>query len=109
VTLMQPLFANVVFDFFLRGGPIMWPILFCLVAALVVVVERSLWWWKLSQRSQTAPLNDAFAAISQGEFEQATQLTNRPENPFLSTVHEGLLHAHTSFPRGDAIARHGRH
>jgi hypothetical protein len=37
------MFANVVFDFFVRGGPIMWPILFCLTAALVVVVERALW------------------------------------------------------------------
>ena len=34
---MNPLFANVAFDFFLRGGPIMWPILLCLIAALVVV------------------------------------------------------------------------
>lgn len=93
---MNPMFANVVFDFFLRGGPIMWPILFCLLAALVVVIERSLWWWSLSRRSRTAVLNETFEAVSQGRFEHAVKLTRQANDPFLATVHEGLLHAHTS-------------
>jgi len=33
---MHPFLANIVVDYFLRGGPIMWPILFCMVAALIV-------------------------------------------------------------------------
>lgn len=93
---MHPLFANVVVDFFIRGGPIMWPILFCLIAALAVVVERSLWWWALSRRSRIAGLNEAFEAISQGRFEHAVKVTHQANDPYLATVHEGLLHAHTS-------------
>ena len=30
--------ANVAVDLFLKGGPVMWPILFCLIAALVVAI-----------------------------------------------------------------------
>jgi len=93
---MNPLFANVAFDFFLRGGPIMWPILLCLIAALVVVVERSLWWWSLGRRSAGDRLNETFEAVSQGRFEQAVKLTRQANDPYLATVHEGLLHAHTS-------------
>lgn len=93
---MNPLLANVVVDFFIRGGPIMWPILFCLIAALAVVVERSLWWWTLSRRSRAAVLHEAFEAISQGRFEHAVKLTRQANDPYLATVHEGLLHAHTS-------------
>lgn len=90
------MFANVAFDFFLRGGPIMWPILFCLLAALVVVTERALWWLSLGRRSRGAALNETFEAVSQGRFEHAVKLTRQANDPFLATVHEGLLHAHTS-------------
>ncbi len=93
---MSPLFANVVFDFFLRGGPIMWPILFCLLAALVVVTERALWWLSLGRRARGEALNETFEAVSQGRFEHAVKLTRQANDPFLATVHEGLLHAHTS-------------
>lgn len=93
---LQPIFANVVVDYFLRGGPIMWPILFCLLAALTVVLERSIWWGSLRRRAKARELEAAYDAISEGEFERAAQLTHSSENPFLATVHDGLLHAHSS-------------
>jgi biopolymer transport protein ExbB len=88
--------ANIVVDFFVRGGPIMWPILFCFVAALIVVVERSLWWWSLARRSNVDTLNAAFEGIAQGRFDEASQLTRTGGDPYLATAHEGLLHAHSS-------------
>jgi len=94
---MNPLLANVVVDLFVRGGPVMWPILFCLVAALVVVAERAFWWWSLGRRERVDKLNEVFDAISQGRFEQAVRLTRQGSDPFLATIHEGLVHAHTSF------------
>jgi biopolymer transport protein ExbB len=93
---MTPIFANIVVDFFVRGGPIMWPILFCAIAALVVVVERSIWWWSLNRRTRTEALNETFEAVSQGRFEHAVKVTRQANDPMLATVHEGLLHAHTS-------------
>ena len=74
----------------------MWPILFCLVAALIVVAERALWWWSLQRRSSNDTLNLAFEAIAEGRFEQAVKLTRQGNDPFLATVHEGLMHGHTS-------------
>jgi biopolymer transport protein ExbB len=93
---MNPVFANIVIDFFIRGGPIMWPILLCFFAALFIVVERSLWWWSLTRRSREDTLNEAFEAITQGRFDQAVRLTRQGNDPFLATVHEGLMHAHSS-------------
>lgn len=93
---MTPLFANVVVDLFLKGGPMMWPILACLVAALVVVTERALWWWELKRRCNTLTLHAAYDAIAAGGFDRAVCLTESSGDPFLITVREGLLHAHTS-------------
>ena len=93
---MNPLFANVALDFFLRGGPIMWPILVCLIAALAVVAERALWWASLARRSAGGSLSETFEAVGQGRFEHAVKLTRQANDPYLATVHEGLLHAHTS-------------
>ncbi|MGV3772482.1 MAG: MotA/TolQ/ExbB proton channel family protein [Verrucomicrobiales bacterium] len=94
---MNPLFGNIVVDLFFKGGPIMWPILICFLAALVVVIERSLWWWNLGRRSQSKELDPVFEAISDGRFNDAVQLTSsQPANPYMQTVQEGLTHAHSS-------------
>ncbi len=93
---MEPILANIVVDYFLQGGPIMWPLLLALLAAIVVVLERSIWWWMLRLRTRSNPLRLSFEAIAAGEFDAALALTDRPSDPFLTTVHQGLLHAHSS-------------
>lgn len=93
---MTPVFGNIVLDLFYKGGPIMWPILFCLIAALAVVVERSFWWWKLSHSTRADIQTEAFAAISQGDFPNALKLVANGEDPFLRTIKDGMLHAHSS-------------
>lgn len=93
---MTPLLANIVLDFFLKGGPVMWPILLCLLAALVVIIERTLWWWRLQWQTRAESLNASFDAISAGNFAAAVELTRDGSDPYLRTVQDGLLHAHSS-------------
>ena len=93
---MNPFFANIVVDLFLKGGPIMWPILACMIAAVVVGLERAFWWWNLNRRCQPSTLNETFDAVSNGEFARAIQLTEQSNDPHLLTVREGLLHAYSS-------------
>ncbi len=91
-----PFLANVAVDFFVKGGPIMWPILICALAALVVIIERSLWWWQLGRRSNLRSLEPTFEAIAKGNFANADELSAVPSNPFLATINDGLTHAHSS-------------
>lgn len=93
---MKPMLAHLALDFFLKGGLLMWPMLVTLIAALFVLLERALWWWNLKQRCQPAALNEIFAALGDGDFARAEQLTQQNDDPFLLTVREGLLHAHSS-------------
>ena len=93
---MNCILANIIIDYFFKGGPIMWPILLALLAALTVVLQRSLWWIALRMRVHSQPLEESFDAIAAGEFDQAIELTDSKSDPFLRTVHDGLLHAHSS-------------
>ena len=92
----HPVLANLIVEYFIKGGPVMWPILLAFLAALTVIFERSLWWLGLKKRTQAAALKESFDAISVGNFERALQLTSQTTDPFLNTVREGLLHAHSS-------------
>jgi biopolymer transport protein ExbB len=94
--IMHVLFANVVLDFFERGGPVMWPILVAFLAAVTVIAERVFWWTRLRRTSDPSALQKTFDAISNGEFDRAVELTDGTEDPHLNTVKAGLLHAHSS-------------
>jgi biopolymer transport protein ExbB len=91
-----PMLANIVVDYFEKGGPIMWPIGAAFFAAVTVVLERSLWWLSLRRRTDPATLNKCLGSIAEGDFESALKLSDLPQDPLLGTVHEGLLHAHSS-------------
>lgn len=93
---MPVVLGNVIVVYFLKGGPIMWPILLAFLVAVAVVLQRSLWWLRLEQRTDGRRLEQTFEAISAGNFAAAFTLSEDPDDPFLSTVHEGLLHAHSS-------------
>lgn len=88
--------ANLVLDYFLKGGPIMWPILVALLAAMTVVLERCIWWSALLWRTRSDALQQSFDAIAAGEFDAALNVTADASDPFLRTVHHGLLNAHSS-------------
>ncbi len=88
---MYPILANVILDYFEKGGPVMWPILVALLAALTVVLERMIWWWTLRLRPRRSEhvRQEPFDAIAEGRFDEAVDLTANNTSPFLRTVNEG--------------------
>jgi biopolymer transport protein ExbB len=88
--------ANIIVDYFQEGGPIMWPILVAFLAALTVVIERALWWWSLWRRTRSRVIQQTFDAIASGDFEKALLLADDPHDPFLQTIRDGLVNAHSS-------------
>jgi len=93
---MKLVIANIVVDEFLLGGPIMWPIVLALIAALTVGLQRALWWWRLRSQIRAGPLQQSFAAIVSGDFAHAEEITRSGHDPLLRTVHAGIIDAHTS-------------
>jgi len=88
--------ANIVVHWFVAGGPIMWPILGCLLLAGTVLVERMCWWWSLRKRLDPRRIEEVLAAVAEGRWERVVELTRESEDPFLVTLRSGLRNAHVS-------------
>ena len=92
------MFANIVFEFFLKGGPVMWPLLLCAVGAVAVVGERAFWWWRESRKRDMARRRKLLAALEHSDMEQAEMSAQGSEDPVIRMVRQSLNHEHTSIP-----------
>ena len=92
--------ANVVIDYFLKGGPIMYPILIVAVVAVCVVGERTFWWLRLNLRRDPETLEKVLAAMENGEFKAASVLAKDSDDPVVRMVWHGLNHYQHSSLQG---------
>jgi len=90
--------ANIVFQFFLKGGPVMWPILVCALTAVAVVGERSFWWWRESRKRDVVAREKLLASLEDGDVGLAKQLARNSEDAVVRMIHHSLDHAHGSMP-----------
>jgi biopolymer transport protein ExbB len=88
--------ANILVEYFEKGGPVMWPILVTGIVAVAVVGERTFWWIRESLRRDPATLEKLFAALEHGDFREAGRLSKESKDPIIRMVYHGLNHFHSS-------------
>lgn len=77
-------------DFFLKGGPLMWPLLACSIVALTVVIERGLFWMREGRRRDDQQRSRLFALTEGGEFEEALRERERRPDATVRVLLGGL-------------------
>ena len=87
--------ANVLVETFLKGGPIMWPILVCLIVALAAVAERLLYWRNVRRLRADKAFSEALWEVRLGQYGPAWQRTQGAASPFLVTLRSGLANGRT--------------
>src|SRR5207237_5155637 len=92
--------ANIVIDYFLKGGPVMYPILIVAIVAVCVVGERAFWWLRLSLRRDPATLEKVLAAMENGDFKAASGLAKDSDDPVVRMIWHGLNHYHHASLQG---------
>jgi biopolymer transport protein ExbB len=92
--------ANVVIDYFLKGGPIMYPILIVAIVAVCVVGERTFWWLRLNMRRDPDTLEKVLAAMENGDFKAASGQAKDSDDPVVRMVWHGLNHYQHSSLQG---------
>lgn len=90
------MFANVLVEFFIKGGPIMWPILVCTIVAVCVIGERIFWWSREKMRRDPQTLERLLAAIENGDFKAAASLSKDSKDPVIRMIWHGMNHVHSS-------------
>jgi biopolymer transport protein ExbB len=90
------LIANVVVDYFLKGGPVMYPILAVALVAICLIVERIVWWINVLTKRDARRLDDVFAALESGDFAKGIALSANARDPVVRMLQHGLLHHHSS-------------
>jgi biopolymer transport protein ExbB len=88
--------ANIIVAFFLKGGPVMWPILVSALVAVAVVGERFFWWIRESQRRDPKRLEQVLGALEGGDVPGASKLAEGSQDPVIRMIHHGLDHVNTS-------------
>ncbi len=89
--------ANIVVAYFLKGGPIMWPILVCAVVSAAVVGERAFWWWYETRQRDHETLMRVMDALQKGNIDEAAQLSRTSQDPVIQMVDRGLNEHDSSF------------
>ena len=82
--------------YFLRGGPVMYPIVIVSIIAVTVVLERIFWWSREGARRRTTTLNGIYDAIQAGDLEKASRLASDSTDSRVRVIYEGLNHQHES-------------
>jgi biopolymer transport protein ExbB len=88
--------SNILVKNFLAGGPVMWPILIAAIVAVAVIGERTFWWWRESRKREPQKLERLFAAIENGDFRQASEVSRGSSDPVVRMIWHGMNHFHSS-------------
>ena len=88
--------GNAALDLFLKGGPLMYPILLVSLISGTVILDRVFWWLRESSRKRTATLNRVYDAIKEGDVAKASKLSEDSTDPRLRVVWQGLNNQHDS-------------
>jgi biopolymer transport protein ExbB len=82
--------ANVVFQFFSKGGPVMWPILASAIVCVAVVGERAFWWLRESRKRDPQKLEQLLAALENSDLAAAKQAAVGSDDPVVRVIRHGL-------------------
>lgn len=87
---------------FVKGGPIMWPLLFASVVAVAVVLERLLFLLTEQRKKSPKTLGKFFAEVGKGNLTGAIQIAKQSKDAVVTTLGYALEHRDQSL--GHALA-----
>ncbi|MBL4702841.1 MAG: MotA/TolQ/ExbB proton channel family protein [Phycisphaeraceae bacterium] len=81
-------------DLFIKGGPLMWPLLACSIIALMVTLERLLWSSRRALSTNTKAAQKIIRLVEAKQHDEALPLAQtHPNCPICCVLLTGLQHA----------------
>lgn len=82
---------------FLKGGPVMWPLLLTSITALAVVMERILFLIGESRRRDPEALDKILTLVEAGKSDEAASVGGSSSDPVVQVLVSGLRHREESY------------
>lgn len=79
-------------EMFIKGGPIMYPLLLCSVISLSVIIERLFFWIGVDRARSRALLEEVLELCRQGDWEAVRLKASGSKNYVIRVLISGILH-----------------
>lgn len=86
-------------EIFISGGPVMYPLLFCSIIVLTVIVERFYFWLKTDMHSNRTLVDEILELSRHGQWEQIKEKTTDIGDYLVRILISGILHREFSMAR----------
>jgi biopolymer transport protein ExbB len=88
-------------NFFVRGGPIMYPLLICSLISVAIIVERIIFWLEVKRGRDTFLISEILQLAEKGHYEKAAQRAKGSQDYIARVLLEGI--AHRSYSLSQAL------
>jgi biopolymer transport protein ExbB len=79
-------------DYFYQGGPVMYPLLFCSLLSLTIIVERGLFWIREKRRRDKKSLDAFMDMIARNDLTGAKNLAENTTDCVMRVMVCGMVH-----------------
>jgi len=86
-------------NLFIKGGPIMYPLLICSIIALTVIIERTIFWIGEDHRRDQALVNEVLSLAERGNWETARVRIGDSRDFIIRILVAGVLHREFSISK----------
>lgn len=88
-------------DLFIKGGPVMYPLLACSILALTVIIERALFWFREDMRRNQGLVDRVLELCRSGDWEEVRRQVAGSRDYVVRILVSGILHR--EFSMGKAM------
>ena len=79
-------------DYFYQGGPVMYPLLFCSLVSLTLIIERGIFWIREKRTRDRGRLDEFMGLIEKNRLEEARRLTKNTRDCVIRVMVCGVVH-----------------
>jgi biopolymer transport protein ExbB len=79
-------------NLFIKGGPIMYPLLVCSIIALTVIIERALFWIGEDYKRDQALVNEVLSLAERGRWKTIREKIGTSKDYIIRILVAGILH-----------------
>jgi len=90
-------------NFFVRGGPIMYPLLICSLVSVAIIVERIIFWLQTERGRDTTLISDMLQMAAKNQYDKAAQRARGSRDYIARILLEGIVHRNYSLSQALAM------